>query len=376
LVVSGVPGMSSTSKRREGSPFKLHLHRSISRCPMNVLAAGTIQQAAVMADPMYELAEAYRSGLVDRLLPCRPEDGRWFRFYRDHDLVTAGIEGQVGPMPDLIGKPLLGSMGLREGTAFWREVQAWSRTDPDGFKAAICGGRSRGELWRWVRARRRLGQRYYRHHLEALRYQIRDGVGEHDGGFDLALRGEPGLYYYMRVVLPAFLILRTTPVIELRRLRQRADEGQRLEAVERLCRMDPSAHRMPEVVDWMNVADGLVRQERERLVRKATDRGLGGGKFSRQAFKAMVAGWMVAFVGRVGGYLDFVNAGIQRAKLDPAVARELLHAVHRDRAGRGTLAASAYDSDIVEMQTGSWARQVERYAKRMEHLLITSGRLN
>lgn len=247
--------MSGVSIHRvHDRPLKMAMHKSLAQVPMSFCAIKLVHQIAAMADPICELLEAYRSGEIDRRLPAWPHPDDWQRFYRDHQALTVGIDTAFPGMLDF------GGLNPQEAMDTSRAVSLAARIDPEAVKVDL---RRMGTEEQWRRTLQvgiRWQVRDYKRNLLKIGRELQAAeYDEHPGDFDQVLRQHPAIYFYLRVVLPGFLVFQTIPIRELRRLRLAVNAADQAKAVERLVRMDPQAEALEEVRGWINADDGSVR---------------------------------------------------------------------------------------------------------------------
>ncbi|MEO1083938.1 MAG: hypothetical protein AAFY88_06830, partial [Acidobacteriota bacterium] len=291
-------------------------------------------------------------------------------FYGGHRPLTAGLDAAL---PGILNLGEIPTLDVLDDS---RLLSRYAREQPETFKALMPEFASSQGCRRHFEVGIRWQRRDYKRHLLRLGREIRTGEFDDDGvDFDAMLKEHAALYFYMRVVLPGFLVFQTLPIRELRRLRLNPSGADAAKAVERLVRMDPQAPQLVEVRRWINVEDGATRRQRQDQVQAWSRQGLGGGKHSPQRLKAVLGAVIQVAVERMGRYIDFVNPGLQPASISAAQVRRLFDAVAIDRAGRGREASMQVDTDLAEMQPGSWATQLRRYRPLVDHLFDRPGRL-
>lgn len=97
--------MSQVSPRKPTpSIYKLHIHRTFDFVKINYLGQQYIQQAAVMAEPLYELMLALRDKRFDEALPKLPPIIVWEQMYKDHRLITLGLGNALPELWGMDGK--------------------------------------------------------------------------------------------------------------------------------------------------------------------------------------------------------------------------------------------------------------------------------
>ncbi|MEM6551076.1 MAG: hypothetical protein AAF750_02885 [Planctomycetota bacterium] len=355
-------------------PQKMALHKALAGIQMNWAAKRIIQEAAAFAEPLYELLEAYRDDTIEKLMPARPEQDRWFALYRDHRALTTALDDlskdEDGTLLPKLGVPL---QELLDET---RAISTWAREDPEDVKTFIRENVSMHKFVQGWRVGMKQQQRLSDKHLLRLGRELRGEEPQELPGLDDKLRTSPELYFYMRVCLPAVLLFKTTPIRELRRLRVGRTEEDQVAAVEHLVRIDPLASGLPEVREWINVEDGEARHWRENQVRAWADTGLGGDRFSQVHVKQFVGAMIQETVKEVGKYVVWGKPEVQQASINAAQVLELFHAVAKDRIGRGKSAQMELDRDLADLQPRSWSRQLQRLRPMAKQLLSQPGRLN
>lgn len=348
------------NRRRPSSVYKLHVHRVMRRIPMSYLGRQYVQHVAVMAEDLYELMRAVRSREFDAALPRIPAPDVWLGFYRNHEAITRGV---ADGLPDLWGMDGDHTQQLLDDS---RAISLEENANPGSLSKELLREYGPSYLARVFRLGIKQAELDYKRHLRELRSELR-GVACDDGiaAFDAALTDQPAVYFYVRVVLPAILLMRTTPQRLLRQARSAVSPAKRLEAVEHLVRLDPLAIQMPEVQDWINADSGDVRLERESMVLRWRQQGLDHKQFQRQGFKAVMGSLIQSIAERMGAYLDGKGQWHESGMTAQQV-RELLNAVALDRAG---VSRGVADEDIEALTLNSWKRQLSRYKKHWDKLV-------
>lgn len=319
-----------------------------------------IQHIAALSDPMFKVASAVRNGELDELLPRRPDVDHWHALYRDHDMITRGIGNAIPDLWGIDGDEMLETMD------FVREFSYQARTKPRELATELLGDVSLHKFTQFWRVGIRQCKRNYRQHLIDLRDFLR-GSDPHDvgGQFELAIRGEPAVYFFLRVVFPAILMWQTTPQRLLRQARSANDQTECAKAVERLVRLDPLAISLPDIQAWQNVDDGPTRQYREQQVLIWRKQGLNHGEFTIQDFKMAMGGLILTTARHIGRYLD--ARGVPHdVDITTTDARNLLDAAAQDRAGRTN---GVCDEDIEEVLPSTWSRRLRHYRKIWDQLI-------
>lgn len=108
------------------------LHKAVIQVPMSYLGAELIQQLAAMADPIYELLEAYRNGSVDERLPAWPSIENWRVFYAGHRPLAIGLDAAL---PGILNLGEIRPLEALDGT---RLLSRHAREEPEAFKATMA----------------------------------------------------------------------------------------------------------------------------------------------------------------------------------------------------------------------------------------------
>jgi hypothetical protein len=247
-----------------------------------------------------------------------------------------------------------------------RLISQYERANPGVLSGEIVRSSHPHKIFQAWNVGQKLCKREYKKHLLELHRDVRNGYAfEGEDDFGPALSREPAIYFYSRVTLPAILLWQMTPQRLLRQARSATSESKRLQAVERLIRLDPLSIHLDEIRDWVNVSDGGIRNERERMMLKWRQQGMKHGKFERAKFKAVMGALIQSIVERMGTRLDLSGKWHPSTITAPQI-RWLLHAAAKDRAGRFK---GVYDQDIADMQDDSWSKQLHRYRKYWDKLI-------
>lgn len=343
------------------SPYKLHIHRAMKHVPISWMGLWAVQQIATLADPMYDIMMAVRSRRFDELLPKLPETSIWLNLYRDHEAMTRGIGNA---MPGLWGMDGDATQNSIDNS---RRISRVERAKPGAISHQILSAITPFEFMKEIEIALIQIQRDYKRHLIELRQIFRDGLPfDDEDDFDAALKREPAVYFYARVVLPSVMLYQASPQILLRQVRSQKSETKQLEAVERLVRLDPLAIHLPDIIAWSNVDDGEARLMRREKLSKWHQGGLSHGKFDRSGFKAVMGALMQSVANRMGSYLNFKTGKWHPSGMTAAQVKSMLDAAAIDRAGhwRGIC-----DLDIEGIQADSWRRQLHRYRRLWDRLV-------
>jgi hypothetical protein len=327
---------------------------------MNCLGQRFVQHVAVLADPMYELMLSVRSRQFDVLLPRMPDAKIWLGLYRDHRSVLRGI---ADALPGALGLSGQETEQLLDDS---RAVSLHEKKHPGEISKAILSEVSQNDLSRYLTFVVRCAERDYKRHLRELRSDLRGSPSAEDvSEFDVSLHEQSAVYFYIRVILPAMILFRTTPQRLLRQARSGASESDRLDAIEHLVRLDPLAIQMPEIQEWINVDKGAVRLERESMALKWRQQGLDHGQLQRQGYKAAIGALIQSIAKRMGPVL-LADGSWREVSMTAQQVRDLFDAVALDRAG---LKRGVADTDIESLTPNSWQRQLARYRSSWDELV-------
>jgi hypothetical protein len=319
-----------------------------------------IQKAAVMAEPMYDMMQALRDKRFDAALPRLPKLDEWLPYYRDHRSMTQGLGNA---MPKLWGMDGDEAQTLLDDS---RAISQYTSTHREEVTSEIRRTMKPHKLQQLFRVSFKLAVKDYKNHLHELRREMRGPVVD-DGAeeFGVALERSPAVYFYTRVVIPSIVLWRTTPLRLLRQARGSKGPVIQAEAIERLVRLDPLAMHFPEVREWTNVSDGPTRQHREALALHWRTQGLNHKKISRTTFKEVIGAMIQSAAVRLGRYYDF-SKGWTNVTMNATHVMSLFNAVAHDRARR---VKGVYDTDLANLQSSSWSRQLSRYRRCWDQLL-------
>jgi hypothetical protein len=354
--------MSQASRRASSpSPYKLRIHRVFDRTPISYLGLQTIQNAAVMTEPMYELMMALRDKRLDQMMPSLPPIEDWLSLYRNHRRITIGLGDAY---PSLLGVDGEAAQSLLDDA---RAISRESRLNRDALTRAICGELNPRKLSQVIRIAHKEARRDYARHLNELRCFLRDDTYDEEESreFGVALEQSAEIYFYVRVVLPAMLLWQTTPTQLLRMSRGSRGEQAQAVAIERLLRLDPMAIYLREVHRWVNVSDGTIRTQRYDLQNQWRTQGVDSGRISRRQFKQLMGAMIQSTASRVGAYFDLAK-GWRKTQLTAADVRGVFDAVAQDRSKR---VRGVVDKDIADIQADSWSKQIRRYRDCWNQLL-------
>jgi hypothetical protein len=355
---------------------------------MSLLAAELITRIAADASVMYELLGWVRNGRVDLALPAVPSVPKsvggvegWHVYYRNHRRLLQDLEAGMPDLRQAVPRRLLATTGhVQAALDAARAVSLWVQT-PDGvrdFKALIRKSMTPFEWCQYLHAHHATSRRNFGRHLWQLDAELRDGAeAPWAGGFEDALRCNGAAYFFVRVQLVMLLRYQTTPIAELRALQSSKDETRRLEAAERLVRVDPLAGELGTVRQWWNVDSGLIRRERRKCMGQWQRERIGHGKFwTRRQFKASLGGLVQVVVDRIGAYLDLSNGQLVPTSMSASDVRGLFDAVEKHRKPRGRARQITVDPDLTGLGDDGWRKLLRQHRKRWDQLFEHPGRRN
>jgi len=334
---------------------KLHIHRWTRFVEANLLTVAMAQTAAVSADMMFNLMRYVREGVVDDLLPPRPDLELWQRLYRDHRPLTVAVGQAVADCTDPTLQDMLDSTNA---------IRVWSAGAAEEIREWVKRvGRHR--IRRWLIVGWREGQRAYKSHLQDLAAMLHGDDAPESDDFGDMLRRSPEVYFYFRVVLPCVCIHRRLPVTLLRQARRGNEQ-----AIEQLVRVDDLAIHDPGIVRWWSEQTGETRRVRRDLLHQWASEGLNHGQFNRGRVKIAIGGLITAMIETVGAYWCVRARRIKPGRITAAQVQSLFNAVAMDRAVRKH--RGIVDPDLGDLQPDS-IRRMMASDKRLWRAILVGG---
>lgn len=345
------------------SLYKLHVHRWGESVNVNLLIRGLCLLIASSTEDMHDAMIMLRDKRVDTLLPGRPDAGVWLPLYRDHRRVQRVA---MDHFPEAVGP------GAEVETTMdgMREVFTLAKHKPEELKSAIQK-MDQAELWKFILESRRKLEADYLSYLQKIHDEF-SGKQEAIPELGNMMKASPEVLFYFRVVLPCVCAFKIHPTKLMAKARRPGvNQG---DHVEKLIRVDDMAIYEPAIEAWRNAVDGQDRMDRLDMIRLWERNGLQDGQFTRTHVKQVMGGMIWALAESMGATGDITTGVIAPGKLEAEQIRELYHCVARDRAEcQGKNSLDVYDSDIKNLQTGSWRRRVTEHKDEWATFLSKGG---
>lgn len=323
----------------------------------NYIAASSAIELIASADLIHHTMTVFRSGEIDQHIPARPPIDQWDGFYRDGTDLLRGIADA--------DKSLLGMDGdeVVETYKMLGQLSWLARRKPEDLRVVLEDLLYQQEIRRGFLRSLRLAPRAFSMFLARISRELRhrDEVASEKASDEFI--STPQMLFYTRVLLPCVMHYQLTP----RTVMHRAMQGDS-NMIENLCRLDPWAHDLPVVSQWLNHPAGPVRTERMRKFRYLREQGINDGQFTNRRVKQCIGGFAHLMIQHTGRWLDVsVRPWVWREpKVNRGVILELFHAVEKERTGN----PMAEDPDLCGPQNRSFYKQVERASLDWKPLLI------
>jgi hypothetical protein len=319
-------------------PYAMQIHQWAEQNDLNVLLASIAQHAAVLAEPLWKLAEAVRRGKLKEQMPFRPAIAEWTRFYHRRSQVWR-----------VIGNKVSGSNLGSRGEVDYRVAVVLKNHVAEFVELIKLLDR------RWLRRKliqgfRKAKKTYHRHLLD-LRQIMHERADTFRADLQQQMRDCPELHFGLRVALPCFVKLETSPGWLLRAATKPNPD---VESIENLIRLDRLMRNHPKVEAWIYGAEGWAGVGREEMAATWDRDGL--GDLELRKFKIMMGGLIAALAEKIA-IRTTPKWKLEKHRMDKPTIRRLFDAVARDS---GISTSCGHDPDLKDMSDEAWAKSVGR----------------
>lgn len=334
------------------------------RCSVN--AAAPAVQLIASADLIHHAMKVYRSGEIDEHLPARPAIEDWVRLYRGGPDLLRGLTDGDSSLLGMDGK------GSVETLKTLGQLSWMARNKSEDLRVIFQEMFEQQETIRELARGIRLSPRAFSIFLAGVARELREreaaGSLTEDDGFI----SSPEMLFYVRVQLPCMLHYQMVPRVVMFNAIKHKSEVIRTQNIEILCRLDPWAHDLPVVSQWLNHPAGAVRSERMRKFRYLREQGINDGQFSMRQVKQCIGGFVHLMIEQTGHWFDLSTGRLrlQPPKVDRGVILNLFDAVERERTGNPL----AEDEDLCGLQRASVYQQMRRASRDWRPLVVDDRR--
>lgn len=333
-------------------------------CSIN--AASSAVELIASADLIHHAMTVYRSGEIDEHIPARPPVEDWIQFYRGGPDLLRGLTDGDTSLLDMDGQESV------EALKSLGQLSWLARNKSEDLRVIFREIFEEQDNIRKITRALRLSPRAFSIFLARIARELRtrESLGTENLNDDFISSSE--MLFYIRVQLPCMMQYQMVPRVVMFNALRHKSELIRTQNIEILCRIDPWAHDLPAVSQWLNHPAGPIRRERMRRFRYWREQGIDDGKFSMRRVKQCIGGFAHVMIQQTGYWIDPSIRPIKwrSPNVDRGAILDLFHAVERERTGN----AMAKDPDLCGLQPASVYHQMKRAARDWQPLLIDERR--